>query len=569
MNSSQVDYSAKLPTEVWARCWSQCDPRDLRRLVSVCRYFRELCHPLLFQHQQFRAPDYYEINRHSWMSTTQYLHRSAIRVRKLIASTHVASVRSWRFCGSFEYPSLVQNHPNIVNVGLVSETYLNLARLFVETLSSFQNLRSLSMVFFTLDTEMRETLVQLGRLTKLELISCDILSRSGTPLSLEEFKLGRYWHEGGDTEEQLNLVAPEGLRALNLSGYRDCNAILSALTSELVPLRNLVTLSIELADGFAGSFLALLELCPQLTELDILKSSLSGLPNRLAATAIPRLRSFKGPRLLTAFFIADRPVTLLTLAGGSGFSRENKPEKNIIRDLVQIAHSSSTVDSFSMIAPMRSSLQICGVISTHWPNLRELSLALRETPPPPRPILPMDDDEYEAYEESSTDDELDERTLELSDNDSLKSIVSYGRARIYLSPDSDLEDEPDPIPDVLLPGHMYSTMGKVSRPPGAQAATLDDPDTFRDLRNCLTAERISLPDSLQCLRLIKPQDYGMRSTRALMDTDHHAVILALERRLPGLCELDFGGGCLWRRYRSIWTQMASGIKIASLVSREA
>jgi hypothetical protein len=65
--SVPLSHPQNLPTEVWERCWSYCHNRRLRRLVLVCRLFRDICHPLLFHKQTFRAPYTEDITPHNWM----------------------------------------------------------------------------------------------------------------------------------------------------------------------------------------------------------------------------------------------------------------------------------------------------------------------------------------------------------------------------------------------------------------------------------------------------------------------------------------------------------------------
>ncbi|KAJ7825722.1 hypothetical protein B0H13DRAFT_2442243, partial [Mycena leptocephala] len=352
MDTSKDSYCTKLPTELWVRCWSRSSSSDLRHLVLVCRYFRDLCQPLLFCHQSCRTPDPADVDRTNWMSTTRDLHRSTIRLRKLLASAHVSSVRVWDFGGHFDHAALIETYANVLNIRLVDETYLKLTRLFASTLGVYQNLRILHLRQFTVDTQLRETLAGLVRLEKVELTACHILSRTGTLLHLQEFKLGQWWTEVDheNIEQPLHIISPETLRSISLGGHRNSGAMLSAFTEEPATFNNLVTLSIELWDSFIAPFVTFLEGCPQLMHLEIAKSVLSSHPQgHLASAAIPRLRSFKGPRLLAAFFMSNRPVSTVELGGGSGFADDHKStEKDILGDLAHIAHGCPGVQSLSL-----------------------------------------------------------------------------------------------------------------------------------------------------------------------------------------------------------------------------
>ncbi|EGN96233.1 hypothetical protein SERLA73DRAFT_185879, partial [Serpula lacrymans var. lacrymans S7.3] len=48
---------SRLPIEIWHECWSHSDRDDLRRLVSVCRLFRQLCRKPLFRTLRYIGPD--------------------------------------------------------------------------------------------------------------------------------------------------------------------------------------------------------------------------------------------------------------------------------------------------------------------------------------------------------------------------------------------------------------------------------------------------------------------------------------------------------------------------------
>jgi hypothetical protein len=135
MDGSRASYLNTVATEIWARFWFYSSPTDLRRLVLVCRYFRDICQPFLFQRQRFRAPDSADFDPEFWLDSVRDLHRSTIRLRKLGGSIHASSVRSWNFDGHDGYASLVDTHPNILNITSMEETYLKLVRIFADTLA--------------------------------------------------------------------------------------------------------------------------------------------------------------------------------------------------------------------------------------------------------------------------------------------------------------------------------------------------------------------------------------------------------------------------------------------------
>ncbi|KAJ7431754.1 hypothetical protein FB451DRAFT_1485631, partial [Mycena latifolia] len=314
-DSSQtvIPYSTRLPTELWGRCWKHTSSRDLRRLIFVSHYFRDICQPLLFQEQKFTAPDPGEIDQENWREITRRLHRSALRLKKLAASSRVVSVKSWNFQGEFDFEDLLDRYPNVVNIGMVEDTYLNVIDIFADTLGAYHNLRSLRLGSLTIDAPFRGTIASLVRLEDLHLVACDIICRTGPQLSLQRFTLGRKW--GPENDDPLDIVAPQTLRALSIDDSRDSRALLSVIANESRPFNSLATLSVDVSDSAAKSFLAFLERCPQLTHLE-LEGTLIGpvVHDRPTPTMIPCLQSFTGPRCLAAGFITGRPVSAVRLS---------------------------------------------------------------------------------------------------------------------------------------------------------------------------------------------------------------------------------------------------------------
>ncbi|KAJ7092516.1 hypothetical protein C8R43DRAFT_1244580 [Mycena crocata] len=566
MEKPPVDYCADVATEVWVRCWSQASSKDLRRLVLVCRYFRDICQPILFEHQQFEAPSSGSIHRNIWTWVVYKLHLSGVRIRKMAGSPHVSSVRSWHFGGSFSFPALIDSHPSIVNIGLPPE-------------SPFPTPEDI-----ILDAPMREALATLPRLQTLELISCDVHSPSGPVLQIQDLTWGRlsYYHpHDEDPTGRFNLVSHETLKSLSLNGDNHTRALLSALSDDSKIAPNLLTISIHLSDSLLPVFLALLPGCSTLKRLEISHSSLSAHPQgRLATTAMPRLEAYKGPRILAAFFISDRPVSILELIGASGFTDEHKAvATEIINDLTNVALSSTGVRILSTIAPTEGARKIIKCIARQWPDLQQLSLALKEPPRPPRPLpadLAPDDDsdgggDFHGDEEDSDDPSVDERTVDLSD---VQSLAARSDDESFLIVDNDSDDEgesesePIPIPEILAPGYLYTTGGLVSAPVDLPSARpVYEPKTFIEFMDCICANIVTFPPSLETLSFEKLWP-TRRDSKPLTLGDYHRVVLALDRRLPSLRMVDFGHRQIWRRHRSTWTQMSSGTKIASLVIRQ-
>ncbi|KAK7042818.1 hypothetical protein R3P38DRAFT_3260751 [Favolaschia claudopus] len=575
MNPSVSLPLAGIATEIWLNCWSFCSTKDLRRLALVCRVFRDICHPLLFQHQRFDAP---KVAQPDWPSVAHSLHRTTLRLVKLPDSPHALFVRSWSFGStpSREYPSLEEIFPNVRNITIVLQKYLHLETVFKSSLGAHRNLRSLYLFRVLIDDALRETLAGLPSLESLELDWCPFSNLDGPLIPLKEFKMGVWWLTSS-SPLPFNIVSPPALRTLTLIGDRSY-ILLHTFTSLEQQFPNLRVLRAELHDVVLEHFLKFLKLCPHLDELAI-TSFLTKLPtNPLSNRAIPRLRLFKGPRQLAAFFIAGRPVSTIELEGSTDAWQEWRiPHREIVAELADIAKAAPGILSLTTSAMMRQIPDVSAAIATQWPNLRELRLVPRDVYVPPSPVgrVVLYDSDSESEEESDdgedqipVDERVDERVVEFSDSESLSSHSSSPEPSICgVLRESNSSEDSNPLPDVLVSGYMYSLNGSVSPMPKPFASPVIswDPRNIDDLVRSICAGRLTFPDTLQILRLTTPDSWdGPNKPETFSVEDEHRIILALETQLPTLRELDFGERRVWRLYRTMWTQISSGAKIASV-----
>ncbi|KAJ7090744.1 hypothetical protein B0H15DRAFT_244263 [Mycena belliarum] len=539
---------------------------DLRRLVFVCRYFRDICQPFLFEHQSLYTPTVQELvdvpgfNQHDWMEIARNIHRSTIRLKKLAGSPHASSVRSWHVEGDLNYSSLSERNLRVINIGVVTDTYAKMNRTFGSMLGAQKNIRSLRLQGLTIDAAFREGLGSLARLEEVELVYCDITAPEGPILSLRAFTLEQWpgpWK--GHCDHPLKLLSAASLRTLSLDNSSNSMALLAALLEEPSAFPNLATLSVMLTDDVLASFLAFLERCPVLTELHILHSfRFSPIRTRVAPTTLPLLTTFTGPRWLASAFIADRPVSTLRLSDHQSYLRPEDQDARV-RDLEKLVHAESAVRSFSIIAPMEVAVQLSATITSLFPHLRDLTLALDQHPPvflAPTAEHP-DEDDYEDSDEDYQSDTLDTDTIDLSDSDSLDSRHS-GRQYASLPPSPPFSIAPA-VPEIRLPGYMYTREGRVIPPVSVTAlpvSFIPKPRITSSLIDCICADLVRLPPSLVSLKFGRPAAWlGRPRGTEITEEDVHRAILALTRQLPLLCELEFEiYGSAWTRRADTWIQ---------------
>ncbi|KAJ6603319.1 hypothetical protein DFH09DRAFT_1124191 [Mycena vulgaris] len=532
-----------VPAEIWIRCFGTSSTRSLRHLAMTCRYFRDLFQPILFQHQRFTAVSTAEIDRHSWIPTTR-------ASSPLPPSSFVLSVRSWSFRGTENFSVLPGAHPHIINIYLI----------FATTLGVYQNLRTLRLHCLQIDASFRDSLLSLRRLETLYLVDCAIVARTGIPIPVRHFSLTKSWGPDGGAAEPLHLVSPIILETLVLDDSLDASALLSAHGAEA--FINLKYLTVQFSDLAIQPLLGFLALCPHLTQIKILPhGGLAGsLPDRLSSTAIPLLRSFHGPYSVAGLFILNRPVSDVTITGSFRATM-------LLKTLEAITHSSVAIRCLSLSIPTTATAEITAIITTQFPQLEELSLALLAPPTPPMDA-PNSTDAGEV--------QVDERILELSDNDSLESVISGGAAPQITFPQFPRDlGTIEGIPDIMLPGHMYSDQLMATRSLLLMFSVLSPHArislTIRQgfVEN-IWAKRAALPASLVVLRLtaVSRRYWRQLGTVAPPLALQHNSVLALERKLPALRELVFRyGGAeddTWMCRRATWTNERTGTTIASL-----
>ncbi|KAF7334594.1 hypothetical protein MVEN_02289300 [Mycena venus] len=628
---------AEVPTEVWARCWSHCSPQDLRCLVLVSPCFREVCQRLLFEHQHFSGPSAMMVDNSNWMEALRDIHRSILRLQKLAANKHLLSyVKSCEFEGSFDISSIAWSCPGVKKVHLLEEACDSFLKLFADTLGAFSNLRVLYLTSVKIDEGLRTVLLSL-KLEELAFISCDVSCWTETILPLQKFTMKPMMPEGDVPKsdiQPLHIVSPDTLRMLTIGGHRNSTALFAGFAQESKVFPNLVSLSIELWDAALPRLITFLERCPQLEELEISKSELSRLPRApLCASVIPLLHSFKGPRLLAAFFGRARPIEVIELSSGSGVKpTKKKPvQDDLLGDLAQIAQSCAGVRSFSLTVTFPNCPEVTSAIAAHWPELRELSLVLKRVSRQPTlddifGFSDSDDSDDDLESGSECDEEIlkqagirmggilpgnwegedleetemgsdysgepieeDTRTFDLAELEAefdapVRDLSDDGEGPNPGRPCSKLPPADfEPIPSVLVPGHLYTASGHSSPPPEVTAPASDivyAPITFPTLINYIAAGRLSLPPVLESVRLLRPSLLTLVSDRSAPTlADQHRAIIALERALPqSLREIEFESGLtegedryfcqrIWRREGDVWKQSGGTAKIASLVDR--
>ncbi|KAJ6486997.1 hypothetical protein C8R45DRAFT_1214255 [Mycena sanguinolenta] len=510
MARSAIPYLHILATELWFACWTLCSPRQLRRLSLVCKLFRDICLPLIFQHQIIESPGE-RLRKDNWIERLHKLHRAAVRLDALAGSMHVASVHSWKFvCGTFLLPSVTA----IEHIGLVTPTYERLLNTFSTTLCLYRNLRSLRLEALVIDTPFRNALSELSRLENLGLDPCDIVGRNGFVMSLRSFTISAPTpkvHAPAVPREPLWIVAPDSLHTLHLDAPSETAPLLTAFRRAQFP--RLVTLSLQhLSD--LDMFLAFLARCP---ELEVLKITtvhpdvIVSLPQyTLSHVAIPALQDLTVHGEMLGFFSLNRPITMVKILNNPPTRWKQSVEDftpSVLTDLL-----TASVPLLSLSIPETSKTpEFLASITSLFPQLKQCSIHLK------RPISQW------ACCPRRRSVSVDKRRPVLRDTDAFNDI-----------PQDDLSDaEDDKLP--------FITPVRAPKDPEMSSLT-----NSHKVVTWICNGTASLPQQIEDLRFL------WNNARGFSPAQEHEVIAALSHHYTHLCEVQIGPVSIWTREGTVW-----------------
>ncbi|KAJ6535541.1 hypothetical protein B0H19DRAFT_1183728 [Mycena capillaripes] len=546
------DYLAIAP-EIWLECWGLCDNAELRHLCLVCRFFLQLCQPLLFRIQSVcpplpgigPEPDNWILN----------LDATARRLDALAFSTHGLSVRVWLFRDTSGIEDLVEvlrdTYPDMANA--LPDAWNRVLGTFTKTLGLYRRITVLDLSEVTIDAGFRGTLESFDLLEVLLLSSCDIVCRTGTLLPLKRLEITGFTDE--QPEETLEIVSPITINRLKINDSFDGASLLATLLHHQLP--QLVHLSITLTAMVTDRFFAFLDSCPQLQSITIRYypvplASAPTIPNTIANTTVPVLKSYSGPASLAEIFVSGRPVEKVQL------SNTDTPMTvhEIVAALLSISHSSIPLHSLTIdpCIPPADSPEVFGVILSLFPELRALTLKLSEEET-------IDEYAGSSSEELSQSEHGSDGQAEQSDGANASNADSSATGTHVSSQQAEASKGEDgellsaTASTASVPGFMYVDWWDESIPPTLECPTPAENSpsmtTFMDL---LVTGRIVLPPHLEVLRFNQPPPWTVLQEFAL--SDQHTAILNLERLFPSLKEITFtehGGDC-WIRDHDVWTQ---------------
>ncbi|KAJ7667037.1 hypothetical protein B0H17DRAFT_1143015 [Mycena rosella] len=451
--------------------------------------------------QRFSAPHRIHLDVHSWIGITLALHRTYLRLRKLSDSDAYASLVLQRFTA---------------------------------TLGRYQKLRALTLDgFFIGPGRFRDTLASLTQLEELNLSGCNVVGSSRRTLNLRKFTVSGKRATKGERRDPLQLVSPDALSCLKVDGSAVGIDVLQSLAGQTLAL--LVDLALQLTPPIADIFFTSIvnDGFPRLERLHVTHvSHTTVLLARIALTALPLLQSFKGPLEFLRVFIPDHPVTFICVSPPSIASTATTPD--ILAALADIAKSSAAPHALELQLQIDGSPEVFAALISLLPELRQLSLQLKEPSRFWPPLVTADLGSPDLSEDEWADSEIDERTVELSDDGSLESVASDVSAALAH------DDRVLELPATLKPGYMYGApmsyrYGKEYAPPDDLVHD-EDPELFPGVVEGMCTGRIALSPHLEVLRFGQP---SWTTNGAFGTNDHHHALLRLGALNPVLREISF------------------------------
>ncbi|KAJ6488859.1 hypothetical protein C8R45DRAFT_993045 [Mycena sanguinolenta] len=504
------DYVHLLPTEIWIACWAFCNSRQLRRLSLVCRLFRSLSLPLLFQHQTLDlagletglAPD-------NWVDRFHHAHRMAVRLDRLAASPFPALVRSWRV--SFG-KTLRLERSDIKHVGRFRAMQDRVVATFYATLRRYPSLSSLHIEASKIERASWETVRSLPMLETLDLQVHDMDMKD----------------RHSDTGPQHSEDASPHMSLLHSLHLPHASHLLTGFTPS--GLSTLVHLSIRSVPK-VEPFLRFIEQCPRIESLAIellpRKAGLAPASVHVNLHSLPRLRALAGPPCVIGLLAPGRPITSVCIA------EQNLDLDELLSACRDISRRSPHVRSLTL-PPTSPTLDFLHAIMSLFPHIKELSLGVGNTAvacggfPGLGQEFAVDErlpvlSDAEAFDglpaEELSDDETETEDAQRS-VDVISDALDARRMRVFA-----------PHVEIIL---KWLKDGSLALPP--------DIETFR-LETTLFEE---VPLSKQ-----------------------HQALVSISGRYPCLRELHFGMTSTWRRSGEVWRSGdRSWVRIAGVTEYE-
>ncbi|KAJ6450169.1 hypothetical protein C8R45DRAFT_120581 [Mycena sanguinolenta] len=532
MSRGTTPYLHILATELWLACWTLCSRRQLRRLTLVCKLFRDICHPLIFQHQTIDAQRE-PFTEDNWTRRLRGRHRAAVRLDALAGSAHVGSVHSWKFVPGIY---VLSESSTIPHSELVHTTYARLLKTFSTTLGLYHNLRSLHVEALVIDAPFRQILSNLSRLENLALCSCDIVARDGFVMSLRSFTISAQestvWHIVMVPREPLRIVAPDSLHTLHLDAPGETASLLTAFGRARFP--HLVVLSLQhLSD--LDMFLAFLAQCPGLAVLKIatVHPDIIASPPKytLPRDTTPALRNLTIRGEMLGFFSLNRPIDTVTILNERRSFWRRLLEARIrplatpveyftpavLNDLLK-----TSVPLLSLSIPETSpTLELLNSITSLFPQLKDFSIHIKQ------PSIGHSTSGDAGL--GSRGGSVDNQCPVLCDADAFDDI-----------PEDDLSDaEQDNRPSIA----------RVRVPKDLELSS--SMDLHKTLQWVCSGAAV-LPPAIEVLGFLCSADSFASN---FPPAQEHQIIAALSRLYPHFCELEIGYSREpWTREGAVWSK---------------
>ncbi|KAH9484394.1 hypothetical protein JR316_0003875 [Psilocybe cubensis] len=376
-------------TETWSECLSHMDLTVQRNMMQTCKFFREMCLPLVFKkecvllHVDPCIPNQEQDLRalmHSLALSKSSVH--APLVRKLTLSYNEDNFRAWE--------------PTVADVKYLRSMFTNLC---VKLFPRFTNLREVYIVSNrNIDKALLVALAELPDLTELGMGSAKfgMLDLSnGTRIRVR--KLGIFNnvsdYDSKKAATVLDVFSGERLEDLTILSRVYSPKIMRSLTQQNNNAL-LKSIRLELDPKELKTLVAFLVSSPNLESLRVslvksssrLRSSGVSVPEvlpRLPSSALPQLRSFSGVEELAKMIVPGRPVQHINVEArcrlwhsGKNNILDRRPEElNML--LARLAASIIPIKHLGLEDYVLEN-GLLDTIASHTPNISSVLLNLKQ-----------------------------------------------------------------------------------------------------------------------------------------------------------------------------------------------
>lgn len=358
---------ASIPNEIWTLCWDIVTRDDLKSLSCVCRLFRLICQPLLFNKFTFPIPFGHNPTRSNdeKMIKKKAAVQGVVSTPLLVESVQRVSISVFYLEGGGHL---------LPDEGLVDLFSVDILKY----LPRFSNTKTLILEWDDLSRDFLDSILAVAN-QYLRLEELRLPVNNVPPRTLNQFSSLKVLALGSPTvgynpPPSSPILIPASIKELFARSMTTPRLLLGLLEDD--KHHNLTSFDLYLDRRFLPIFFQCLPLCPQLKYLviEVPSGTTCLTPPQLPETSVPNLERFTGPLELASIIVPNRPIRRLCIVK---VPWKTSTDSMVLHDMSQLARSTGPVVelSFSLHIGQCATLPL---IAKLFPTLLLLNVTFRD-----------------------------------------------------------------------------------------------------------------------------------------------------------------------------------------------